>query len=134
MTVREGDHSALLHEIVAQVVVVLVAGAGPEGEGVGGGLVLTPPLHRPQLAHQTVPLLGQAEQVQPEGVGGVEDPLETAHQVVDVLQDRDVLPALTPPQEAGAGGEEGEAADCSPALRILAVHPHGDLPARHLFH
>ena len=27
----------------------------------------------------------------------------------------------------GAGGKEGEAADCSPALRILAVHPHSDL-------
>ena len=126
LTVREGDDSSLLHEIVAQVVVV-VAGAGPEGERLGGGLVLAAPLHLTQLSHQAAPLLGQAEQVQAEGVGGVEDGLHAAHQVVDVLQDGDVLPPVTPAQEAGAGGEEPEAADCSPALRILAVHPHGDL-------
>ena len=133
LTVREGDNSALLHQIVAQLVVV-VAGARPEGERVGGGLVLAGPLHLAQLGHQAASLLGETQQVQPQGVRGVEDGLETANQVVDVLQDGNVLPPVTPPQEAGAGGEEGEATDCSPSLRILAVHPHSDLPAHYLFH
>ena len=105
----------------------MVARPGPEGQGVGGGLVLAAPLHLAQLAHQAGTLLGQAEQVQTEAVRGVEDGLHAAHQVVEVGQHGDVLPPVAPAQEAGAGGEEPEAPDCPPALGILSVHPHGDL-------
>ena len=130
LAVWEGDDAALLHEVVAEAA-RLVGGARPEGEGLGGVDVLTAPLQVTSHAHQAAALLRQLEQVQPEGVRGVEDVLDAAHQVVDVVEEGD-LPPLRPAHHTEAGGQVGEGADSPPALRILPIHPHCDLD-KHLF-
>ena len=119
--VWEGDHSPLLHEVVAQV--VGVHRARPEGQWLGAVHILTLPLQVPDHGHQAGALLRQTHQVQPQRVRGVEDLLDAANQVVDVLE-QEVLPAVTAAHHGGAGGEVGEGSDSFPSLRILPVHSH----------